>query len=94
MLKGKKSRTYELNEDEKCAKHEAKLAGERVQENVEKEDEFPILEEEEEEEVDENREEKELPLDNILADQRRKYSLKEEYIYLVYNDLINNFVKT
>lgn len=34
----------------------------------------------------------ELPFDEILADKRRKYTDKEELIYLLYNDILPAFV--
>lgn len=37
--------------------------------------------------------EDELPFQDILADKRRKYNAKEEFIYLLYNDVLKYFVK-
>ncbi|XP_017758943.1 PREDICTED: radial spoke head 10 homolog B-like [Eufriesea mexicana] len=34
-----------------------------------------------------------LPFEDILADKRRTYSAKEEFIYLLYNDILMYFVK-
>lgn len=33
-----------------------------------------------------------LPFENILAEKRRKYTAKEEFIYLMYNDVLPFFV--
>lgn len=35
---------------------------------------------------------KELPFEEILAEKRRKYTAKEEFIYLLYNDILPAFV--
>lgn len=34
----------------------------------------------------------ELPFEDILAEKRRTYSIKEEFIFLLYNDQIKTFV--
>lgn len=34
----------------------------------------------------------ELPFEEILAEKRRKYTAKEEFIYLLYNDMLPFFV--
>lgn len=36
--------------------------------------------------------EDELPFEEILAEKRRKYTAKEEFIYLLYNDILPAFV--
>ncbi|XP_017792632.1 PREDICTED: phosphatidylinositol 4-phosphate 5-kinase 5-like [Habropoda laboriosa] len=52
---------------------------------------------EEEEEIEDVEEEsettQELPLEDILAEKRRKYNAKEEFIHLLYNDILKYFVK-
>lgn len=35
----------------------------------------------------------ELPLEDILAEKRRKYTIEEEFIFLLYNDLLQFFLK-
>lgn len=35
----------------------------------------------------------EEPFEDILADKRRKYTVQEEFSYLLYNDLLKYFVK-
>ena len=51
-------------------------------------------EEEEVEDIEEKESEiiEELAFEDILADKRRKYSAKEEFIYLLYNDILKYFV--
>ncbi|KOX81041.1 Radial spoke head 10 like protein B [Melipona quadrifasciata] len=50
-------------------------------------------EEEEVEDIEEKKSEiEELAFEDILADKRRKYSAKEEFIYLLYNDILKYFV--
>lgn len=51
--------------------------------------------EEEEEVIEEKGSEtsEDLPFEDILADKRRTYSPKEEFIYLLYNDILKYFVK-
>nr|XP_033192474.1 uncharacterized protein LOC117158062 [Bombus vancouverensis nearcticus] len=67
---------------EKCRKKVISL--ESYSEN---EGEVEEMEEKESEIVEE------LPFEDILADKRRKYSAKEEFIFLLYNDTLQYFVK-
>ncbi|KAG7208859.1 hypothetical protein KM043_015044 [Ampulex compressa] len=63
-------------------------------------DQSEVVEEEEEdvqemynvEEVAEKIVEEELPYDDVLAEKRRKYTAKEEFIYLLYNDILNAII--
>ncbi|CAL7933789.1 unnamed protein product [Xylocopa violacea] len=51
-------------------------------------------EEEEMEDIEEKKSEvMELPFEDILAEKRRRYNHKEEFIFLLYNDLLKYFVK-
>lgn len=67
---------------EKCRKKVISLES-----NSENEGEVEEMEEKESEIIEE------LPFEDILADKRRKYSAKEEFIFLLYNDSLQYFVK-
>ncbi|CAK9826598.1 Radial spoke head 10 homolog B2 [Anthophora retusa] len=55
--------------------------------SFDEEEEFEDFEEEERETTHE------LPFEDILAEKRRKYNAKEEFISLLYNDILKHFVK-
>ena len=84
------TRVNELyDEVEKCAKHEAALAKKLAEKSINE----STTNIEEQDEVTDTTIEEELPLQDILAEERRRYDSKQEYVYLLYNDLVKNVTK-
>lgn len=80
-------RAKELNEDERCAKHEAVLASRLAKEIPDEVSSFDEISEKE------DNDEANPPFQDVLAEERRGYTAKQEFVYFIYNNILETFLK-